>query len=155
MHHSEGTDRSRETGDRDVEDDKALRPAKRRKLRSPPAHGDLPPQPRNLTPPSATQLEATSRCDNQPESRKSSSPSPTGDEESTSNAGAAYQEWPMRGFFKLITIGNKVHYSIEFSLEDVQQLCAATFPLHTSSIGSNASFPARPSRHAQPFSACA
>jgi hypothetical protein len=41
------------------------------------------------------------------------------------------------------------------SLEDVQQLCAAAFPLHTSSAGSNASFSARPSRRAQPFSACA
>jgi hypothetical protein len=41
------------------------------------------------------------------------------------------------------------------SLEDVQQLCAAAYPLHTSSAGSNASFSARPSRRAQPFSACA
>jgi hypothetical protein len=61
----------------------------------------------------------------------------------------------MRGFFKLITIGNKVHYSMEFSLEDVQQLCAAAFPLHTSSAGSNALFSAQPSRRAQPFSAYA
>ena len=61
----------------------------------------------------------------------------------------------MRGFFKLIIIGNEVRYSMEFSLEDVQQLCAAAFPLHMSSASSNASFPARPSRHAQPFSACA
>jgi Myb-like DNA-binding domain len=57
----------------------------------------------------------------------------------------------MRGFFKLITIGNEVRYGMEFSLEDVQQLCAAAFPLHTSSAGSNASFSARP---APPFSAC-
>jgi hypothetical protein len=56
----------------------------------------------------------------------------------------------MRGFFKLITIGNEVHYSIEFSLEDVQQLCVAAFPLHTSLAGSNASFSTRPAR---PFSA--
>jgi len=33
----------------------------------------------------------------------------------------------MRGFFKLITIGNEVLYGIEFSLEDVQQLYAADF----------------------------
>jgi hypothetical protein len=59
----------------------------------------------------------------------------------------------MSGFFKLITIGNEVRYSMEFSLEDVQQLCAAAFPLHTSSASSNASFSARPSRRAQPFSA--
>jgi hypothetical protein len=61
----------------------------------------------------------------------------------------------MLRFFKLITIGNEVRYSVEFSLEDVQQLCVAAFPLHTSSAGSNASFSARPSRCAQPFSACA
>jgi hypothetical protein len=78
-----------------------------------------------------------------------------GDEEPASNASAAYQEWPMRGFFKLITIGNEVRYGMEFSLEDVQQFCAAAFPLHTSSASSNASFSARPSQRAPPFSACA
>jgi hypothetical protein len=119
----------------------------------PPAYKGLPPQPQNLTPPSATQLEDTLRCNNQPEYQKNSSPSPMGDEQPISNAGAAYQEWPMRGFFKLITIGNEVRYGVEFSLEDVRQLCAAAFPLHTSLPGSNAS--ARPSRRAQPFSACA
>ena len=77
---------------------------------------------------------------------------PIGDK-SASNASAKYQEWPMRGFFKLITIGNEVRYGMEFSLEDVQQLCAAAFPLHTSSAGSNAS--AQPSSRALPFSACA
>jgi hypothetical protein len=122
MHHSESSDRSHEISDKDVEDDEGPRPAKRRKLRSALAYGDLPPQPQNLTPPSATQLEDTSRCNEQPESWKSSSPSPTGDEELTSNASAAYQEWPMRGFFKLITIGNEVRYGMEFSLEDVQWL---------------------------------
>jgi hypothetical protein len=60
----------------------------------------------------------------------------------------------MRGFFKLITIRNKVRYGMEFSLENVQQLCAAAFPLHTSSAGSNTSFSARSSRRAQPFSLC-
>jgi hypothetical protein len=61
----------------------------------------------------------------------------------------------MRGFFKLMTIRNEVRYSIELSLEDVQQVCAAAFPLHTSSASSNASFSAWPSRRAQPFSDCA
>ena len=65
------------------------------------------------------QLEVTLRCDNQPESWKSSSP-PTGNEEPTSNAGAAHQEWLMHGFFKLITVGNEAHCGMEFSLEDVQ-----------------------------------
>ena len=49
----------------------------------------------------------------------------------------------MCGFFKLITIGNEVRYGMEFNLEDVQQLCAAAFPLHTSLAGSNASFSGR------------
>ena len=157
------------------DNDEGLRLAKRRQLSSPhdgpplkrnrkvhfqlPHNGLLrsPPNPdrsRAASVPARLKRPASSRCDNQPESRKSSSPSPTGDEEPTSNAGAAYQEWPMRGFFKLITIGNEVHYGMEFSLEDVQQLCAAAFPLHTSSASSNASFSARPSRRAQPFSAC-
>jgi hypothetical protein len=152
IHYSKSSGNSRGTSS---ENDEDPQPAKRRKLRSAPAYKGLTPRPQNLTPPSATQLEVTSRCDNQPESWKSSSPSPTGDEELTSNAGAAYQEWPMRGFFKLITIGNEVRYGIEFSLEDVQQLCAAAFPLHTSSAGSNASFSAQPSRRAQTFSAYA
>jgi hypothetical protein len=59
MHHSEGSDRSHETGDKDVEDDEDPRPAKRQKQRSAPAYKGLTPQPQNLTPPSATQLEAT------------------------------------------------------------------------------------------------
>jgi hypothetical protein len=142
------------------DNDEGLRLAKRRQLSSPhdgpplkrnrkvhfqlPHNGLLrsPPNPdrsRAASVPARLKRPASLRCDNQPESRKSSS-SPTGDEEPTSNAGAAYQEWPMRGFFKLITIGNEVHYDMEFSLEDVQQLCAAAFPLHTSSAGSNASF---------------
>jgi len=65
---SEGSDRSHKTSNKDVEDDEDPRPAKRRKLRSAPAHEGLTPQPQNLTPPSATQLEVTSRCDNQLES---------------------------------------------------------------------------------------
>jgi hypothetical protein len=42
----------------------------------------------------------------------------------------------MYRFFELVTIGNEVYYSIEFSLEDVQQLCAIAFPLYTSLAGS-------------------
>jgi hypothetical protein len=102
--------------DHNVEDPRL---AKRQKLCSAPAYEDLPLQTQTLTPSSATQLEVTLRCDIQPESWKSSSPSPISDEEPTSNASAAYQEWPMRGFFKLITIRNEVRYGIEFSLEDV------------------------------------
>jgi hypothetical protein len=61
----------------------------------------------------------------------------------------------MHRLFKHITIGNKVYYSMEFSLEDVQQFCAAAFPLHMSLAGSNALFSAWSSWHAQPFSTCA
>jgi hypothetical protein len=46
---------------------------KRRKLCSVPAYKGLTPQPQNVIPPSATQLEVTSRCNNQPESWQSSS----------------------------------------------------------------------------------
>jgi hypothetical protein len=42
--------------------------------------------------PARLKRPTSSRCDNQLESRKSSSPSPIGDEEPTSNASAAYQE---------------------------------------------------------------
>jgi hypothetical protein len=145
IHHFESSGDSHDTSS---EDDEDPRPVKRRKLRPAPAHKGLPPQPQNLTPLSAAQLEVTLRCDSQLQSQKSLSPSRTGDEQPTSNTGAAYQEWPMRGFFKLITIGNEVRYGMEFSLEDAQQLCAAAFPLHTSSAGSNASL------SAQPFSVC-
>ena len=87
-------------------------------------------------------------------SQTSETNSSLGDDEALSNTSAVYQEWPMRGFFKLITIGNEVRYGMEFSLEDAQQLCATAFPLHTSSAGSNASLSARPTRPAQPFSVC-
>src|SRR5438045_667875 len=40
-----------------------------------------------------------------------------------SNSCSMLARWPMRGFFKLITMGNEVRYGIEFSVEDVQQLC--------------------------------
>src|ERR1700722_502618 len=69
------------------------------------------------------------------------------------NLRAEYQEWPMRGIFKHRVSHDSaygVRYGMEFSLEDVQQLCAAAFPLHTSSAGSNASFSARPSRSKRP-----
>ena len=61
IHHSESSSDSHDTRS---EDDEDPRPAKRQKLRSAPAHEGLTPRPYNLTPPSATQLEVTSRCDN-------------------------------------------------------------------------------------------
>ena len=49
----------------------------------------------------------------------------------------------MRGFFKRITIGNEIRYRIEFSLEEIQQLCAVACPLHMSSAGCNGPFSVR------------
>src|ERR1700722_10381877 len=37
-------------------------------------------------------------------------------EEPTSNTGAEYQEWPLRGFLKRMTIRKETRYSIDFSL---------------------------------------
>ena len=38
----------------------------------------------------------------------------------------------MSGFIKRITIGNEIHYSMQFNLEQVQEPCAAACPLHMS-----------------------
>jgi len=43
---------------------------------------------------------------------------------------AEYREWPMHGFFKRTTIGNETRYSMDFSLEQLQELCAVACPLH-------------------------
>ena len=87
IHHSKSSGDGRDTSSENDEDPQL---AKRQKLRSAPAHKGLTPWPQNLTPPSATQLEVISRCNNQPESWKNSSPSSMGDEELTSNASMAY-----------------------------------------------------------------
>src|SRR5438045_5503806 len=113
-------------------------------------HNGLSRRLRNLTrsraasAPAQLKGSASFQYDSQP-TRRSSPPSPMIDKASC-NARAAYQEWPVYGFFKLITIGNEVRYGMEFSLEDVQQLCATTLPLHTSSAGSSTSFSALPSQ---------
>jgi len=116
-------------------------------------HNGLSRRLRNLTrsraasAPAQLKGSASFQYDSQP-TRRSSPPSPMIDKASC-NARAAYQEWPVYGFFKLVTIGNEVRYGMEFSLEDVEQLCATTLPLHTSSTGSSTSFSALPSRRAQ------
>jgi len=43
----------------------------------------------------------------------------------------------MHGFLQRMKIRNETHYAMEFSLEQLQGLCAASFPLHTSSASSN------------------
>jgi hypothetical protein len=57
-------------------------------------------------------------------------PNPTsaGDEESTSNVSAEYQEWHMRGVFKRVIVGDEVRYRMEFNLEESR---AVTCPQHT------------------------
>ena len=41
---------------------------------------------------------------------------------------AEYQEWPMRGVFKRVIVGDEVRYGMEFSLEELHGLMC---PQHT------------------------
>jgi hypothetical protein len=50
---------------------------------------------------------------------------------------AEYREWPMHRFFKRTTIRNEIRYSMDFSLEQLQGLCAVVCPLHATSPSSN------------------
>jgi hypothetical protein len=63
---------------------------------------------------------------------KSLSHSPLNDDEPTSNTTAEYQEWPMCGFIKRVTIEDEIRYSMEFNLEQVQEPRARAIacPLH-------------------------
>jgi hypothetical protein len=70
------------------------------------------------------------------QSQKSSTCSSLDDEEVTSLAYTEYEEWPMQGFFKRTVIGNKTSYSLDFSLEQLQELCASLLPLPTVGHGS-------------------
>jgi hypothetical protein len=56
----------------------------------------------------------------------------------------------MRGFIKRTMIGNEIRDSMEFSLEQLQELCAVACPLHASSASSNKHFSTRAT---SPFSA--
>src|SRR5450432_2081827 len=53
------------------------------------------------------------------------------------NTRAEYQEWPMHRFLNRTTIGDEIRYSMEFSLEQLHELCAPACPQHTSQAGSN------------------
>jgi hypothetical protein len=44
------------------------------------------------------------------------------------NTRVEYQEWLMHGFLKRTTIGDEIQYSIEFSLEQLHELCAVACP---------------------------
>jgi hypothetical protein len=76
------------------------------------------------------------RYDDYSQSQKSSTCSSLGDEEVTSLAHAEYEEWPIQGFFKRTVIGNKTSYSLDFSLEQLQELCTLVLLLSTVGPGS-------------------
>ncbi|PVH67813.1 hypothetical protein DL98DRAFT_360623, partial [Cadophora sp. DSE1049] len=38
-----------------------------------------------------------------------------------SASGAEYQEWPLQGFLKRVTIGDQITYNLEFSLSHVPE----------------------------------
>jgi hypothetical protein len=78
--------------------------------------------------PVQTQLEQLSSISNSDcrQSNVAPTPTSTGDQEPTSNTRAEYQEWPIRGVFKRVIVGDEVRYGMEFSLEEPR-----TCPQHT------------------------
>ena len=129
VNHSNNSGHSHDTSSEDEDP----RPAKRRKFRL--------IRPRSLTPPLPTQVEidnAQSHADHgcsparipgdHLQSKIALNPTSAGDEESTSNVSAEYQEWPMRGVFKRVIVGDEVCYGMEFSLEEPHGLMC---PQHT------------------------
>jgi hypothetical protein len=63
-------------------------------------------------------------------------PASAGDDESISNVSAEYQEWPMRGVFKRVIVGDEVRYDMEFSLEEPHGLtCHQHTVAHDSTDG--------------------
>ena len=130
IYHSEGNERSHDTGH---EDDEEPRPAKRRKLPSVSTDVALTPllehsptphlrRPRSLTPSSTAQPEmgdAQSQADHgHPPTLADDPPrvsrSPSAAVESAPVA--EYQEWPFQGFLKRTRIGNETMYNLEFQL---------------------------------------
>jgi hypothetical protein len=97
---------------------------------------------RSHTAPPQTQLKLSLNSDDCAQSQHSSTHSSTDDERMPTTA--EYREWPMRGFFKRITIGNETRYSIDFSLEQLQGLCAVACPLHAIPPNSDRDISARP-----------
>jgi Myb-like DNA-binding domain len=49
---------------------------------------------------------------------------------------AEYQEWPMHGFFKRTLIGDEIRYGMEFSLEQLHELCALACPHASRAVSS-------------------
>jgi hypothetical protein len=53
---------------------------------------------------------------------------------------AEYYEWLMRRFFKCTTIRNEICYSLDFSLEQLQGLCAIACLLYATLPNSDRDF---------------
>jgi hypothetical protein len=68
-------------------------------------------------------------------------PTSTGDDESASNVSAEYQEWPMRGVFKRVIVGDEVRYGMEFSLEKPHGLTCHQYTVAHDSTNSGDSQP--------------
>lgn len=83
---------------------------------------------RSHTAPPQTQLKLSLNSDDCAQSQHSSTHSSMDDEQMSTTA--EYREWPMQGFFKRTTIGNEIRYSMDFSLEQLQGLCAVACPRH-------------------------
>jgi len=90
----------------------------------------LQPSPKRQTVPVQTQCKQSPSIlpsDHLP-SKIACNPTPAGDEQLKSNVSAEYQEWPMRGVFKRVIVGDEVRYGMEFSLEEPH---AVICPQHT------------------------
>jgi hypothetical protein len=90
---------------------------------------------RSHTAPPQTQLDLSINSDDFAQSQHSSTYSSKDDQQMSTTA--EYREWPMHGFFKRTTIGNEIRYSMDFSLEQLQGLCAVACPLHATSPSSD------------------
>jgi hypothetical protein len=99
---------------------------------------------RSHTAPPQTQLKLSLNSDDCAQSQHSSTHSLKDDEQMSTTA--EYREWPMHGFFKRTTIGNEIRYSMDFSLEQLQGLCAVVCLLHATSPSSDRDSSAGPAK---------
>ena len=121
--------------DQDSDDSEDPRSAKRR--RPSPSHSDptskrhtrerhvhQPCNNKSHAAPVQTQVERSSAVSPRDhlQSEMASTLTSAGDQERTSNTNAQYQEWPMRGVFKRVIVGDEVRYGMEFSLEETHGL---------------------------------
>jgi hypothetical protein len=131
-HNSSGNGDSNNNNDQDSDESEGPRPAKRRRLSR--SKHICKRRLRQRQDSCSAPVQAPECASSQ--SQRSSTRSSPGDEEPTSNTRAEYQEWPMHGFFKRTTIGDEIRYGMEFSLEQLHELCALACP-HASRAGSS------------------